>query len=148
MLDADDLVNRSAVQGRTLVNRINALRDRHDILNEVRGLGCLVAIELKPPKGGTRKMVWRAMNAAHESLFPQMVVMPLLQKHYILTQVTGSHGSIIRLMPPYVITDDDITWFVDALDDVLTSVHRVVRPAIGLGRNALRAKWREKTRPG
>ncbi len=88
------------------------------------------------------------MNAAHESLFPQMVVMPLLEKHHILTQVTGSHGSIIRLMPPYVITDDDITWFVDALDDVLGSVHRVVRPAIGLGRSALRAKWREKTRPG
>ncbi len=148
VLDADDLVTRSAAQGTALRDRINGLRERHDTLKEARGMGCLVAIELQAPKGGTRKMAWRAMNAAHESLFPQMVVMPLLAKHRILTQVTGSHGSIIRLMPPYVITDDDITWFVDALDDVLGSVHRVVGPAIGLGRNALRAKWREKTRPG
>jgi len=146
VLDADDLVNRSAVQGRRLVDQINALRDRHDVLKEARGMGCMVAIELQAPRGAARKAAWRAMRAAHESLFPQMVVIPMLDRHHVLTQVTGSHDAIIRLLPPYVITDDDIRWFTDALDDVLGRVHRVAGPMFGMGRNALRAKVRERNR--
>ena len=146
VLDADDMVNRSAVQGRRLVDQINALRDRHDVLKEARGMGCMVAIELQAPRSPARKVAWRAMRAAHESLFPQMVVIPLLDRHHVLTQVTGSHGAIIRLLPPYVISDDDIHWFTDALDDVLGRVHRVVGPMIGMGRSALRAKMRERAR--
>jgi ornithine--oxo-acid transaminase len=146
VLDADDMVNRSAVQGRRLVDQINALRDRHDVLKEARGMGCMVAIELQAPRSPARKVAWRAMRAAHESLFPQMVVIPLLDRHHVLTQVTGSHGAIIRLLPPYVISDDDIHWFTDALDDVLGRVHRVAGPMIGMGRSALRAKMRERGR--
>ena len=146
VLDADDMVNRSAVQGRRLVDQINALRDRHDVLKEARGMGCMVAIELQAPRSPARKVAWRAMRAAHESLFPQMVVIPLLDRHHVLTQVTGSHGAIIRLLPPYVISDDDIHWFTDALDDVLGRVHRVAGPMIGMGRSALRAKMRERAR--
>ena len=150
VLDADDLVRKSGVQGQLLKDGINALRDRHDVLREARGMGCLVALELQAPRGTARKMAWRAMNAAHESLFPQMVVMPMLDRHHIITQVTGNHGAIIRLMPPFVISGDDIQWFVDALDDVLGSVTRLPGPMIGMGRNALRAKIRgrrAKTQP-
>ena len=146
VLDADDMVNRSAVQGRRLVDQINALRDRHDTLKEARGMGCMVAIELQAPRGAARKAAWRAMRAAHESLFPQMVVIPMLDRHHVLTQVTGSHGAIIRLLPPYVISNDDIHWFTDALDDVLGRVHRIAGPMVGMGRNALRAKLRERSR--
>jgi acetylornithine/succinyldiaminopimelate/putrescine aminotransferase len=75
-----------------------------------------------------------------------MVVIPMLDRHHVLTQVTGSHDAIIRLLPPYVITDDDIRWFTDALNDVLGRVHRVAGPMFGMGRNALRAKVRERHR--
>ncbi len=142
VLDDDDMLARSARQGRLLVDGINALRDRHEVLREARGLGCLVAIELQQPSGGRRKMAWDAVHAMHGSLFPQLVVMPLLSRHRVLTQVTGTHDPIIRLMPPYVISDDDIAWFVDALDQVLTRIHHLPGPMIEMGRNAVRAKIR------
>jgi ornithine--oxo-acid transaminase len=41
-----------------------------------------------------------------------MLVMPLLQKHRVLTQVSGNHGDIIRMLPPFVITDEDIQYFI------------------------------------
>ena len=75
----------------------------------------------------------------HRGLYPQLVVMPLLQRHRVLTQVTGRADPIIRLMPPFVISDDDVRWFVDALDDVLGRSHRVASPMVGMGRNALKA---------
>ncbi len=146
VLDADDLVTRSAVQGAKLVDRINSLRSRHDVLKEARGMGCLVAIELQPPPRGTRRVAWKALNAAHEGLFPQMVVMPLLDRHHVLTQVTGNHDPIIRLMPPFVISDDDISWFVEALDEVLANRHRLPGPMIGMGSKALKARLRGRSR--
>ena len=125
---------------------INGLRDRHEVLKEARGIGCLVAIELQQPSGGTKKVAWDAVHAMHASLFPQLVVMPMLSRHNIITQVTGSHDPIIRLMPPFVISDDDIRWFVDALDDVLARSHRLPGPMIEMGRNAVRAKLRGRSR--
>ncbi len=140
VLDDGDMLRRSAEQGQRLVDAINALRARHDVLKEARGLGCLVAIELTQPSGGAKKVAWDAVHAIHESLFPQLVVMPLLSRHRVLTQVTGSTDPIIRLMPPYVISDDDIRWFADALDDVLARSHRLPGPMLEMGRNVMRAK--------
>lgn len=142
VLDDGDMLARSAHQGGKLVDGINALRQTHDVLKEARGRGCLVAIELQAPTGGVRKMAYDAVQAMHEGLFPQMVVMPMLAKHRIITQVTGSHDPIIRLMPPYVISDEDIRWFVDALDDVLGKSHRLPGPMLGMGMNAMKAKIR------
>lgn len=138
VIDDADLLRRSAEQGRKLLDGINGLRTRHEVLKEARGVGCLVAIELQRPTSATKRMAWDAVHAMHEGLYPQMVVMPLLERHHILTQVTGRADPIIRLMPPFVISDDDIRWFVDALDDVLGRSHRLAGPIAGMGRNALK----------
>jgi acetylornithine/succinyldiaminopimelate/putrescine aminotransferase len=138
VIDDADLLRRSAEQGRKLLDGINGLRARHEVLKEARGVGCLVAIELQRPTSATKRVAWDAVHAMHEGLYPQMVVMPLLERHHILTQVTGRADPIIRLMPPFVISDDDIRWFVDALDDVLGRSHRLAGPIAGMGRNALR----------
>lgn len=138
VIDDADLLRRSAEQGRKLRDGINELRDRHEVLKEARGVGCLVAIELQRPTSMTKRVAWDAVHAMHEGIYPQMMVMPLLDRHHILTQVTGRADPIIRLMPPFVISDDDIRWFVDALDDVLGRSHRVAGPIAGMGRNALK----------
>jgi ornithine--oxo-acid transaminase len=78
-------------------------------------------------------------------LFAQMLVMPLLQKHHVLTQVSGNHGDIIRILPPFVITDEDIQYFVKALDDVLSDCHKLPGPMWDLGANLVKAAMRNKT---
>lgn len=138
VLDDGDMLARSAEQGRKLVDGINGLRDTHEVLKEARGVGCLVAIELQRPASTTKRVAWDAVHAMHEGLYPQLVVMPLLDRHHIITQVTGRADPIIRLMPPFVISDDDIRWFVEALDDVLSRSHRLAGPMVGMGRNALK----------
>lgn len=146
VLDDAHLLSRSAEQGATLRDAINALTARHEVLKEARGMGCLVAIELRQPSGGAKKVAWDAVHAVHQSLFPQLVVMPLLSRHRIITQVTGSHDPIIRLMPPYVISDDDIRWFADALDEVLGRSHRLPGPMVEMGRNVMKVKLLGRSR--
>ena len=150
VIDDAHMLRRSAEQGTKLRDGINALAARHDVLKEARGVGCLVAIELQRPAATGRRAAWDAVHAVHRGLYPQLVVMPMLERHHVITQVTGRADPIIRLMPPFVISDDDIRWFVDALDDCLGRVHRLAGPMAGVGRKALKASLgaRRRARAG
>jgi len=145
ILDDENLVERSAVQGTKLINRINQLKEKHEVLLEARGKGCMIGIEFCEPRSMKLKMAWKMIHAAHDGLFAQMIVMPLLKKHQILTQVSGNHGDIIRLLPPFVISDTDIEYFLSALDDVLTDCHKLPGPMWDLGANLVKAALRNKS---
>ena len=144
ILEEENLIERSAVQGQKLMDAVNALKSKHEVLMEARGKGCMIGIEFHEPKSLKLKMAWKMIHAAHDGLFAQMVVMPLLQKHRVLTQVSGNHGDIIRLLPALVITDEDIAYFIRALDDVLTDCHKLPGPMWDLGANLVKAALRNK----
>ena len=55
--------------------------------------------------------------------------MPLLDKHHIITQVAGHHIDVIKLIPPLVISEDDVKWFLTAFEDVLAQMHKFPGPA-------------------
>ena len=144
ILDEEKLVERSATQGQKLLDAINALKAKHEVLMEARGKGCMIGIEFHEPKSLKMKMAWKMIHAAHDGLFAQMVVMPLLEKHHVLTQVSGNHGDIIRILPPFVITDEDIAYFVRALDDVLSDCYKLPGPMWDLGANLVKAALANK----
>jgi 4-aminobutyrate aminotransferase-like enzyme len=105
----------------------------------------MIGIEFHEPRSLKLKMAWKMIHAAHDGLFAQMVVMPLLQKHRMLTQVSGNHGDIIRILPPFVIADEDIAAFVSALDDVLSDCHKLPGPMWDLGKNLVKAAMANKS---
>jgi ornithine--oxo-acid transaminase len=92
-------------------------------------------------------MAWKMIHAANDGLFAQMIVMPLLQKHRIITQVSGNHGDVIRVLPPFVISDEDIRYFVGALDDVLGDCHKLPGPMWDLGANLVKAALANQRSP-
>jgi len=145
VLDQEKLVERSAVQGQKLMDAITALKPKHEFLKEARGKGCMIGIEFHEPKSFGLKMAWKAVHAANDGLFAQMIVMPLLQKHRIITQVSGNHGDVIRVLPPFIITDEDIAYFVNSLDDVLTDCQNPLGPMWKLGANLVRAALANKS---
>jgi len=144
ILDQENLIERSAVQGQKLMDAINALKSKHEVIMEARGKGCMIGIEFHEPKSLGLKLAWKAVHAAHDGLFAQMVVMPLLDKHHILTQVSGNHGDIIRILPPFIISDEDIAYFVKSLDTVLEDSHQVTGPMWELGKNLVKAALANK----
>jgi acetylornithine/succinyldiaminopimelate/putrescine aminotransferase len=144
ILEEENLIERSAVQGQKLLDAITALKAKHEVLMEARGKGCMIGIEFHEPKSLKLKMAWKMIHAAHDGLFAQMVVMPLLSKHRVLSQVSGGHGDIVRILPSFVITDEDIQYFVSALDDVLTDCYKLPGPMWDLGTNLVKAALRNK----
>ena len=53
-----------------------------------------------------------------------MVVVPLFQRHRVLTQVAADNVNVVKLLPPLVVGEEQVDYFVDALDDVLTSAEK------------------------
>ena len=86
------------------------------------------------------------MHTMDKSLFPQAAIIPLLDKHHIITQVAGHHIDVVKLLPPLVISDEDVQWFLNAFEDVLIQMHTFPGPAwdviAGIGRMAVTARAR------
>ena len=64
------------------------------------------------------------LQAARRGLFAQMVVVPLFQRHRILTQVAGDHLDVVKLIPPLIAGETEVEAFVEAFTDVMDDAHR------------------------
>ena len=58
------------------------------------------------------------------ALFSQLVVIPLYHRYGILTQVAADNTNVVKLLPPLVAGEEEVEYFVDALDDVLGAAAR------------------------
>jgi ornithine--oxo-acid transaminase len=136
-LDDERLVERSARLGEVLLERTRPLVDAHSTVRDVRGLGLMWAIEFAEPDGGS--LSWRVLERVQPGLFAQLVVVPLFMRHRILSQVAGHNTAVLKAIPPLVVTEADIDWFVDALEDVIAKATRPTRVA-GMAVRAARAR--------
>jgi acetylornithine/succinyldiaminopimelate/putrescine aminotransferase len=123
VVEDEQLVENSRAMGELLRTRLAALTDRYEMLKDVRGRGLMVGIEFGRPKSLGLRSRWTMLQAARKGLFAQMVVVPLLQRHHILTQVSGDHVEIIKLIPPLVVDEADVDRFVTAFTEVMDDAH-------------------------
>jgi acetylornithine/succinyldiaminopimelate/putrescine aminotransferase len=135
IVEEEGLLQNAEKIGGLLVEKLNALKSKHDWILEVRGKGLMIGIEFGKPAGFKKKLVWDAVHKMDKGLFGELVVMPLLSKHGILTQVSGHHQDIVKLIPPLTITESHVEKFVAALDDVLSDCDKVTGPILSMGKN-------------
>jgi acetylornithine aminotransferase/acetylornithine/N-succinyldiaminopimelate aminotransferase len=96
IIEDEGLVARAAELGAYLIQGLNILKTRHSMIREVRGLGLMVGVEIG-------------------SIAPD-VVKKLLRCGVV---ANASHGTVLRLVPPLIITREEIDFFLKALDEVL-----------------------------
>src|SRR6202008_1028058 len=98
------LVERSARLGAELLERTRSL-EASPVVREVRGLGLMWAVEVEEPEGGSRA-------------------------HRVLSQVAGHGLNVVKALPPLVVTEDDLDWFVPALEDTVTRDEKMPRALV------------------
>jgi ornithine--oxo-acid transaminase len=129
VLDREGLIQRAEMMGNRIGQGLRAMIPRFELLKEVRWRGLMAGIEFGPPKSLGLSTAWALMHKMDRSLFPQAALIPLLDHHHILTQVAGHHIDVIKLLPPFVISDDDVSWFLKAFEEVMVQLHRFPGPA-------------------
>jgi ornithine--oxo-acid transaminase len=136
-LERERLVERSERLGELLLERTAPLGEEHGVVRESRGLGLMWALEFGKPEGGS--LAWRVTERLQTGLFAQLVVVPLFTRHRMLSQVAGHDLPVLKILPPLVLTEQDIEEFASALDDVIGKAARPTRVA-GLALRAARAR--------
>jgi len=93
----EDLIERSARLGEYLMERLHQIESPH--IKQIRGKGLWVGIVLKPEAGGARRFCEALMERG------------LLCKE--------THHNVIRLAPPLIVTQDELDWAIERLNEVL-----------------------------
>ncbi len=124
VLDEEHLVQHAAQMGELLISELSRLREQSELIREVRGRGLMIAIEFGEPRSMKLMMGWKLVHALSKGLFAQMIVMPLLSRYRILTQVAGYNMDVVKLIPPLTIRQIEVTRFVNALSSVLKEAER------------------------
>lgn len=123
-IEEEGVVENAGAMGQMLTDGLRAMQSRFEMLSQVRGLGLMIGIEFGEPKSLRLKTGWRLVHRLNKSLFAQMIVLPLMKEHRILTQVAGHHVDIIKIIPPLIIDETHVQRFLSAFEEVMISCHR------------------------
>ncbi len=134
VLEQEKIVENSATVGGYLMQRLTALKDKYELVKDVRGKGLMIALEFGPPKSLKLKMGWSLLHKVDASLFPQAVLIPLMQDHRILAQTAGHHQDTIKLLPPLVLSKQDADEIADAFDATIDALHHFPGAAWEIGK--------------
>jgi hypothetical protein len=77
------------------------------------------------------------------------MVVPLYHRHRILTQVAADNVNIVKLLPALICGQEEVDYFVAALDDVLRDAHQGPGLLFEFGRTMAKGVLRKsgRTRP-
>jgi ornithine--oxo-acid transaminase len=123
VMEDEGVVANARATGDLLRGRLAALVEEYELLHEVRGRGLMIGIEFGRPRSLRLRSRWTMLQTVRKGLFAQMVVVPLMQRHRILTQVSGDHLEVIKLIPPLIIGEREVDRFVDAFTAVMDEAH-------------------------
>ena len=96
-LTEDGLVENSEKMGKIFREGLDKLKEKHPIIREIRGKGLMIGVEIK---------------------FEVRDILMNLIKDGVLMLYSGRN--ILRILPPLVITEEDITKVLQSLDSVLS----------------------------
>ena len=106
-----NLVARARELGDTITGALTRLQQDVTIIGDVRGRGAMVAMELIEP--GTTNPNAAAAKA----------IVAYCNAHGVVALACGTYGNVIRLLPPLVITDEQLADGLAVLADAVRSVN-------------------------
>ena len=112
VFETENMLAKSVALGKKLRARFEKWQQQFDIIGEIRGLGAMLGLELV--QGENRE------PAADEA---KQLTSFCLEKGLILLSC-GSYGNIIRVLAPFVITDEQLDKGLSILEESLEEVSR------------------------
>ena len=144
VIEEDKLVENADELGRYTMTRLAEIGKTCPFVTEVRGKGLMFGIDFARPENSLKlRLAWDMLHKLNFGVFGQMIIIPLLKKHHILTQVAGYHTEVIKFLPPLVATKQDMDWFLQAMQEVLADTQKFPGTAwdtvLGLAKNVVKA---------
>lgn len=107
-MEDGDYLNKNAEKGTYLLKRFNELKDKHEVIGDARGIGLMAGVEFVKDKKSKEKA-------------PKL--RDQIQKNAVQKQnlwLLGCGQNVIRFIPSYIITKEEIDDAVDRLDKAIS----------------------------
>ncbi|KAL1563184.1 glycine transaminase [Salvia divinorum] len=111
VIERENLQENARVVGSYLKDRLNTLKDKHEIIGDVRGRGLMLGIELVTD----RTLKTPAKNEIAR-------VMELMKDMGVLVGKGGFYGNVFRVTPPLCFGKEDADFMVDAMDYAMSKI--------------------------
>jgi ornithine--oxo-acid transaminase len=142
VLDSEQLGERAARLGQQLRQRLAARLDGYEMIEEIRGIGMLIAMEFRTPRRLRLRIPFETFARIHPAMFGQVVVMHLFRGQGILTQICGNNFMVLKISPPLIVTEEQLERFVEAMGEIVEKMHsggRFWSEALGMARRVIGA---------
>jgi 4-aminobutyrate aminotransferase/(S)-3-amino-2-methylpropionate transaminase len=110
-IDAENLMERAAHVGERIKARFNVLKERFNIVGDVRGLGAMVGMELVKDRATKEPASEETSKIANEAL-----------RNGAIFPTAGLRGNVLRVLVSLVITDEQIDEGMDILEQAFADV--------------------------
>jgi 4-aminobutyrate aminotransferase/(S)-3-amino-2-methylpropionate transaminase len=97
IFDTEDMLGKAQRLGETLKKRLQAFKDKYEMVGDVRGIGAMMAMELVEDRESKKPAAIQARALSEYCLDQGLIIL-----------VTGTFGNVIRMLMPFVITDEQL----------------------------------------
>ncbi|MFE9170843.1 diaminobutyrate--2-oxoglutarate transaminase family protein [Streptomyces kebangsaanensis] len=114
VMESDGLVEEAARKGELLGGLLRQMAAAHPEIGDVRGRGLMWGIEIVDPDGPGDALGAKPADGDRTRRIKRACL-----DHGLLLETGGRHGAVLRLLPPLVISDEEIHEVVAALEKAL-----------------------------
>lgn len=132
------LAERAGVLGTRMLTQLRSLAAEHPCIGDVRGRGLMIGVELVDPAATdqpvsapvARRMAAGpggplALDRCPQPCHPAPELAAAVQRECLsrglIVELGGRHSSVVRLLPPLTITDEQATAILDRLADAISA---------------------------
>ena len=143
VLEDLDAPNRARELSDKIRSGLQDLADRYDVIDRITGEGLIIGVAFKSSANLALRVQQRILGVVEPGAFAAAVHIDL-HRRGILVQIPGFNLNMIKILPPVILTDDDVRWFLGAFEEVLASYRRPVSgPVVGMAAGATRHVLKE-----
>ena len=110
VIETDGLLDHASAVGADLMEGLEELADRHEVMGDIRGSGLFIGVEL---------VADRSTRAPAPEVAQRVV--DGMRERRVLVSRSGAAGNVLKIRPPLVFTHDHACQLLDQLDRVLST---------------------------
>ncbi|MBP2032883.1 4-aminobutyrate aminotransferase/(S)-3-amino-2-methylpropionate transaminase [Clostridium algifaecis] len=107
-IDKAKLCDKSNKMGTYIMTRLNEMKEKYDVIGDVRGLGAMIGLEFVKDRA-TKEPYAELVKKITDYCF----------KHGVIFLNAGLFGNVVRFLPPLVMTDEQLKYGLDTLEDAI-----------------------------
>jgi 4-aminobutyrate aminotransferase len=107
VMKEENLLQNTREMGTYAVQQLESMKERHNVIGSIRAVGLMIGIEIIHPTTG---------EPNGEGL---LKILDLALEKGVLFYLCGNHGEVIRMIPPLIVTKEQIDEGLRILDEAL-----------------------------